>query len=334
MRVFGIGLVVWWIAWAAAGAEDKKDETQPKSPQQKFDALLREFSKRQHEVLSQLNQAKEPEREQIIQRYWALPGEFAPKFWKLAEDHPNDLVAGRAVFWILGNRSPRPEKSDNAFDMQRVMDKAVSLIREMSLANLANVLPFNSAMPTECLEAAYDRAVKEEKDEHAAELLAWVVRVGMGSPLAEKALARLVERYAEHPVIVRICSLLGEGFVPNSETMLRTILEKAKDPKIQSAATLSLGMALAEKVDRLADQPAEADRTAAEAEKHLTAVIEKLAGGDPRTKSQAEERLKLLRTLRVGKEAPEITGPDLDGQEFKLSDYRGKVILLDFWGHW
>ena len=33
----------------------------------------------------------------------------------------------------------------------------------------------------------------------------------------------------------------------------------------------------------------------------------------------------------VGKPAPEITGTDLDGRPFKLSDYRGKVVLLDFW---
>jgi cytochrome oxidase Cu insertion factor (SCO1/SenC/PrrC family) len=36
----------------------------------------------------------------------------------------------------------------------------------------------------------------------------------------------------------------------------------------------------------------------------------------------------------IGKEAPEIEGEDIDGNRFKLSDYRGKVVLLDFWGHW
>jgi len=36
----------------------------------------------------------------------------------------------------------------------------------------------------------------------------------------------------------------------------------------------------------------------------------------------------------IGKPAPEISGEDLDGQQFKLSDYRGKVVLLDFWGNW
>lgn len=32
--------------------------------------------------------------------------------------------------------------------------------------------------------------------------------------------------------------------------------------------------------------------------------------------------------------APEIEGVDLDGVRFKLSDYRGKVVLLSFSGEW
>lgn len=38
--------------------------------------------------------------------------------------------------------------------------------------------------------------------------------------------------------------------------------------------------------------------------------------------------------LAVGNLAPEISGADLDGVDFKLSDYRGKVVMLDFWGDW
>ena len=38
--------------------------------------------------------------------------------------------------------------------------------------------------------------------------------------------------------------------------------------------------------------------------------------------------------LQVGMASPEIEGKDLDGVDFKLSDYRGKVVLLDFWGYW
>ena len=36
----------------------------------------------------------------------------------------------------------------------------------------------------------------------------------------------------------------------------------------------------------------------------------------------------------VGEEAPDFEGPQLDGERVKLSDYRGKVVLIDFWATW
>jgi hypothetical protein len=36
----------------------------------------------------------------------------------------------------------------------------------------------------------------------------------------------------------------------------------------------------------------------------------------------------------VGRLAPELEGEDVDGKPFRLSDYRGKVVALDFWGFW
>src|SRR5260370_19447548 len=35
--------------------------------------------------------------------------------------------------------------------------------------------------------------------------------------------------------------------------------------------------------------------------------------------------------LGAGQEAPDISGVDSDGKEIKLSDYRGKVVLVNFW---
>jgi thiol-disulfide isomerase/thioredoxin len=45
-------------------------------------------------------------------------------------------------------------------------------------------------------------------------------------------------------------------------------------------------------------------------------------------------RLDNLSNLKVGGVAPEITGTDLDGKPLKLSDYRGKVVVVVFWGSW
>jgi hypothetical protein len=48
----------------------------------------------------------------------------------------------------------------------------------------------------------------------------------------------------------------------------------------------------------------------------------------------AEGELFEIRNLAIGKVAPDIEGEDIDGEQFKLSDYRGKVLVLDFWGNW
>jgi cytochrome oxidase Cu insertion factor (SCO1/SenC/PrrC family) len=41
-----------------------------------------------------------------------------------------------------------------------------------------------------------------------------------------------------------------------------------------------------------------------------------------------------LQNLQVGMKAPDLEATDQDGKTFKLSDYRGKVVVLDFWGFW
>ena len=48
----------------------------------------------------------------------------------------------------------------------------------------------------------------------------------------------------------------------------------------------------------------------------------------------AQARLDAWFNLAVGKEAPEVEGVDFEGRPMKLSDYRGKVIMLVFWGSW
>ena len=45
----------------------------------------------------------------------------------------------------------------------------------------------------------------------------------------------------------------------------------------------------------------------------------------------ARSELYDLRYLAVGKVAPEITGEDIDGKPLKLSEFRGKIVVLTFW---
>ena len=48
----------------------------------------------------------------------------------------------------------------------------------------------------------------------------------------------------------------------------------------------------------------------------------------------AEMQLFEFDHLGIGDEVEDIIGKDVDGLPLKLSDYRGKVVVLDFWGSW
>ena len=48
----------------------------------------------------------------------------------------------------------------------------------------------------------------------------------------------------------------------------------------------------------------------------------------------ARTELRSIREFAVSQVAPEITGVDIDGERFKLSDYRGRVVVLTFSGNW
>jgi hypothetical protein len=56
----------------------------------------------------------------------------------------------------------------------------------------------------------------------------------------------------------------------------------------------------------------------------------------PTTKSarRASSSIFELENLQIGMVAPDFEQVDQDGKSWKLSEYRGQVIVLDFWGFW
>lgn len=56
--------------------------------------------------------------------------------------------------------------------------------------------------------------------------------------------------------------------------------------------------------------------------------------GDTDHGKRAGNALFRIRNLQVGQVAPDFTIADENGTDWKLSDYRGKVVVLDFWGFW
>jgi hypothetical protein len=129
-----------------------------------------------------------------------------------------------------------------------------------------------------------------------------------------------------------------------SQSILKEAAARHPQPAVRGQALFALGdyhrngirfprekLTEAEEAERLAEAGRYYAAVAKEYAAHPTPDGQSTLG----VKANAElTRLKNIPNLKVGKVAPEVEGEDIDGVKFKLSDYRGKVVLLDFWGHW
>ncbi|MAG55472.1 MAG: hypothetical protein CMJ83_04195 [Planctomycetes bacterium] len=85
-------------------------------------------------------------------------------------------------------------------------------------------------------------------------------------------------------------------------------------------------------LDRKPRRGTEDPDVTARREQALAKVSQLAPGSDLAARAEAPAFEK--NRLQKGMVAPDIEGVDLDGVKFKLSDYRGKVVVIDFWGDW
>ena len=186
-------------------------------------------------------------------------------------------------------------------------------------------------------------------------------RAGWGKDSRQaRAIAILLRDHVQSDKLGETCKRVQFGFRKECESFLRTVLKKNPHRDVQGQACLRLALFLngrLNRLDLLKEQPAlnrryealygqdyldtlrRQDRAKAVAE--VEAVFEQAAEnyGDVKLPfggtvgDNAKMELFAIRHLAVGKEAPAIEGPDQNGVRFKLSDYRGKVVLLYFWQH-
>jgi hypothetical protein len=306
---------------------DDKTTDKAKSPKEQYDAMVKDFTSQQRAIVAQFQKTKGEEQLKLFQKYNSLGTEFADKFYKLADENAKDPVAVDALFWVLQNGPNSPVG-------RKAAEKVAVLVAEMPLKDLSGRLNTTRTGSVALFEAALKRAEKDIKDPEAGSVLAGIAIGGSYLPVGQKAAELLIDKFPDHKGIEQVCAAMSRGRNPKAADMLKVILEKSSQPNVKAAAALGLANALADQIDQLGDNTAKADMVAAEAEKYLAMVIDKFGKDHPSQVTEAKRSLKMLRTLRVGKEAPNITAVDLDEKEFKLSDYRGKVVLLDFWGNW
>jgi AhpC/TSA family len=158
----------------------------------------------------------------------------------------------------------------------------------------------------------------------------------------ERNFVRFTEKYSavlSAERLAGICELLALRPEPFNEKIVRLLLEKDARKEVQGAGILQLAKLFRERADTLQErQPKEAAKLYAESEGLLQSAADKYAdvamANSARSGTvgkQAKKELFSLRNLSIGKVAPDIEGEDQLGKRFSLSDYRGKVVLLDFW---
>jgi len=131
-------------------------------------------------------------------------------------------------------------------------------------------------------------------------------------------------RYVKSSKLVDVVPLLKFSNDNDSQDLLRVLSKSSPHRDVQSLACLML----AEKVK--GNDPEEAK-----------ALLHTALKDSSQTKSLDENVIAMARSdlydlehLSIGQPAPKMEGEDADGKKLKLSDYRGKVVLISFFGDW
>ena len=212
-------------------------------------------------------------------------------------------------------------------------------------------------------ELLFQIAEKNPGDSATVDALVWVYR----NDRSAKAKAILLRDHLLNPRIGPFCLGLRHENDMDTLNALKKVLAENPNKEAQAQAALALGMRLKSHAV-LAPQVQKADAKALpkweeRLGKEVVAALKKADAAGlakeaeelmehiTKDKSYAQTAIPFddgritlgqlaarelfeMRYLQPGKVAPDIVGEDIDGKPMKLSDFRGKVILLDFWGFW
>lgn len=199
------------------------------------------------------------------------------------------------------------------------------------------------------------------QDPAAVDVLSWILSYFPGSPAAAQAADLLIQHHLTNPKTQEMASRFVGMPMPWAEKLHRALAAadlprekkgralfqlarclKAKAAMPTMLKGLEPGMAKLVELrfgkDYIAQlRSADPAKLEADAIRLFTEVANRFGDekyGPKKLSEWAKSAIYEIQNLSIGKTAPEISGEDIDGGKFKLSDYRGKVIMLDFWGHW
>jgi tetratricopeptide (TPR) repeat protein len=188
-------------------------------------------------------------------------------------------------------------------------------------------------------------AKKRAGQPEAIPALVWIITQATPDPdtdesgkpsAAETALDRLTQDHAGQLAVKEVLPELRWVFYMLGKDQLVAFYEQIiatnKDQDAVAGAYFNLAMTLYQ-TSRSEEQGAESGQADRRRAKKL---FHKIAKEHPQGDLAEDAKAYIFEMdhLQVGMVAPDLAGPGPDGQEIKLSQFRGQVVVLDFWGFW
>lgn len=188
--------------------------------------------------------------------------------------------------------------------------------------------------PPQPSEEFFPRFVAAAKDyagtDDAAPFLVWVVQNGLFQrhPEAMKAMDALMAHHVASKHLEPLAPML-QSLAYIYEDEAATMVAKLEQG---SSSAVVRGWATFTRLTPVFKNNAPDSKAFLAAKKEMLAILARV--DDPYLKQSFDGEVTVLEKFGMGMLAPDITAPDLDGVEFSLSDYKGKVLFVDFWGDW
>lgn len=211
---------------------------------------------------------------------------------------------------------------------QKIIDAKTEEERDKYRATVPSAAPYATRV-LKIVEA-------HNADPTSAAGVSWLITQAAAFPEHARALEMLATTHVTSAGIAPAVKSLEYQPLEKAEPILRTIREKNPNLEEKAAATYALGMQYFRQAEAspTPEKAGEARRQSMDLFQDIAANYSQITIQGFPIADQAGRMLFEMGNLSVGSEVPEIDGKDVDGTGFKLSDYRGKHIVLMFWGGW
>ncbi len=184
------------------------------------------------------------------------------------------------------------------------------------------------------LDKGYALLAENPKDDVACDTLLFMMGAKPEPP--EKVIALLTEHHINNAKLAPHLQRIAGSNSAGAKKLMKAAMETSTNKDVKGIALFSHASAIHEEAESAKDANKSAELNA-EAEKLLEKVGADYGDchmGPDTLKKQADKTLFEIRNLSVGKTAPQVTSRDLDEKPTKLSDLKGKVVVLDIWATW